>query len=197
MLKDEEIAQLINVAQQGIHDPSVMPFGFPWTDKKSPAFERDFLQFHWKERSEWKPDSWSLNFGVFLNGKPIGAQALSADKFSQTKTCQTGSWLGKKYQGKGYGKEMRSAVLELAFGSLGATEVYSGAYENNKASLGVSKALGYEENGKHIQLSRTKPLHIIDLRLTRATWLKSRRKDIRVAGLEPCLPLFGLKSKKK
>ena len=40
---DDEIAQLCEVARAGIHDPEEMPFAFPWTDKPSPRFEREFL----------------------------------------------------------------------------------------------------------------------------------------------------------
>ena len=36
------------------------------------------------------------------------------------RTVGTGSWLGRPYQGRGIGKEMRGAVLALAFDGLGA-----------------------------------------------------------------------------
>lgn len=55
------------------------------------------------------------------------------------------------------GKEMRAAVLSLAFDHLGAEVASSGAWEWNATSLGVSRALGYVDNGwfRHEHLGRT------------------------------------------
>ena len=64
-----------------------------------------------------------------------------------SRTIDTGSWLGQAFQGRGYGKEMRSAVLSLAFDGLGAQIAETEAFLDNHASAGVSRALGYEENG--------------------------------------------------
>ena len=63
------------------------------------------------------------------------------------RTVHTGSWLGRAYQGRGLGKEMRAAVLGFAFDGLGAQVAESSAFLDNAASNGVSKSLGYEENG--------------------------------------------------
>jgi RimJ/RimL family protein N-acetyltransferase len=87
--------------------------------------------------------------------------------------------------------------LHLAFAGLGAARATSGAFENNAASLAVSRALGYVENGDDIGAPRGKPMRQIRLLLTRADWEKNRRADIRIHGLEPCLPMFGLSSSGK
>ena len=42
---------------------------------------------------------------------------------------------------------MRAAVLGFAFDGLGAQVAETGAFLDNGASNGVSRALGYEENG--------------------------------------------------
>src|SRR5437764_2236313 len=112
---DDEIAELCAVAKAGIHDPEAMPFAFPWTDKPSPRFEREFAQFHWGLRSNWRPDTWELELMVVVDGHPIGDQGILARDFTSTRLVNTGSWLGREFQGKGYGKEMRQAVLALAF----------------------------------------------------------------------------------
>jgi RimJ/RimL family protein N-acetyltransferase len=87
---------------------------------------------------------------------------------------------------------MRAAILHLAFAGLRAERATSGAFENNAPSLGVSRALGYVENGDDIGAPRGMPVRQIRLLLTRAAWEKNRRHDIRIHGLEPCLPMFGL-----
>ena len=60
---------------------------------------------------------------------------------------KTGSWLGRSFQGRGIGTEMRAAVLELAFRGLGAATAESGALEGNAASARVSEKLGYRHDG--------------------------------------------------
>jgi RimJ/RimL family protein N-acetyltransferase len=87
---------------------------------------------------------------------------------------------------------MRAAVLELAFAGLGAERATSGAWEDNPASLRVSQALGYVENGDDIMARRGLPARQIRLLLHRQVWEQHRRPDIRIHGLEPCLPMFGV-----
>jgi RimJ/RimL family protein N-acetyltransferase len=122
----------------------------------------------------------------------VGLQALFATDFAIKRQVNSGSWLGKGLQGQGIGKEMRAAILHLAFDGLGARRATSAAFENNAASLAVSRALGYMENGDDMGAPRGKAMRQIRFLLTRETWGKNRRHDIEIHGLEPCLPMFGL-----
>jgi RimJ/RimL family protein N-acetyltransferase len=122
----------------------------------------------------------------------VGVQDLRSKDFSITREIETGSWLGRKYQGKGIGKEMRAAVLHFAFEGLGAQRANSGAFEDNPASLAVSRALGYVENGDGIIVRRGKPARHIRLLLTRQAWESRPRNDIKVFGLDSCRAMFGL-----
>ena len=81
-------------------------------------------------------------------GQPVGVQDLGAEHFRAVRSVETGSWLGRAHQGQGLGREMREAILHLAFAGLGAEEALSGAFEDNAASLATSRAVGYEENGE-------------------------------------------------
>jgi RimJ/RimL family protein N-acetyltransferase len=90
---------------------------------------------------------------------------------------------------------MRAAILHLAFAGLGAQRAISAAFEHNAASLAVSRALGYVENGDDIGAPRGKPMRQIRLLLTREAWENNRRRDIQIHGLEPCLRMFGLDRK--
>jgi RimJ/RimL family protein N-acetyltransferase len=58
------------------------------------------------------------------------------------RTVRTGSWLGLPFQGQGYGKAMRQAVLALAFDGLGAEVAETEAAVDNLRSAGVSRSVG-------------------------------------------------------
>jgi RimJ/RimL family protein N-acetyltransferase len=189
---DPDVFALALLASRGIHDPKEMPFRFPWTDVSSPQFERNTLQFHWRVRSSWTTEQWHLPFAVRVDGEIVGQQDAVAHDFLHTKTFETGSWLGQAYQGQGIGKEMRCAILHFGFLGLGATRAETGAYEQNRASLGVTAALGYEDNGDAVVAPRGEPHVERKFKMSREGFEKIRREDITIENLEPCLPLFGL-----
>ena len=189
---EDEIAELCAVAQAGIHPPDEMPFGFAWTDKPSPRFEREYIQWHWKARADWTPAAWHLELGVFLDGHPIGCQALIARDFAVMRRVGTGSWLDAPHQGRGLGREMRTAVLALAFDGLAAEVAETEAFFDNPASAGVSRALGYEPDG----LGRIAPRGVARdtqrFRMTRQLWSGRLRPPVVIEGLERCRDLFGV-----
>ena len=189
---DRELFALADVAARGIHDPAWMPFLIPWTDAASPELERSALQHWWRQRADWQPGDWHYCAGVFVAGEPVGVQELHAVEFPALRSLSTGSWLGRAHQRQGIGTEMRAAALHLAFDGLGAREAVSGAWSDNRASLEVSRRLGYVENGVERRLRRGAPTTHVNLVLTRDAWASRRRDDIEVLGLEPCLELFGV-----
>jgi RimJ/RimL family protein N-acetyltransferase len=189
---DDDVVALTAVAAGGIHPPDFMPFFFPWTAAPVGELERNTVQYFWRTRAIWTPAAWSMPLAVVRDGEVVGVQGTDAEKFSVTRAVTTGSWLGEPYQGQGIGKEMRAAVLHLAFAGLGAAVAYSGAFHDNAASLAVSKSLGYQTNGDKIVERMDEPARLINLKLARGRWDKVRRDDIVIEGLEPCLDLFGL-----
>lgn len=189
---DDDLGALATLAAAGIHDPQHMPFSVPWTDQPSPALERGVLQWGWRRRAALTSERWTLPFVVVRDDQPVGVQDLSADSFAVLWQVGTGSWLGRAHQGHGIGREMRAAVLHLAFAELGAERALSGAFADNPASRAVSRALGYVENGRKLHVRRGEPAEIIELLLDRVTWEAHRRDDIAVSGLGPCLPLLGI-----
>jgi RimJ/RimL family protein N-acetyltransferase len=108
------------------------------------------LQWHWATRGTWSPDRWTFDFAVFYHGEPVGAQGLSAVGFRVRREVATGSWLGLSYQRRGFGREMRAAVLTLAFRELAAQSAVTGAFADNEAAIRVSRALGYADDGTEI-----------------------------------------------
>lgn len=188
----EELGALASLAAEGIHDPDVMPFSQPWTDQPPADRARSVIQHHWLRLGNWTPQSWSLNLTVLQAGVVVGQQSISADNLEITREVGTGSWLGLRHQGKGFGTEMRAAVLHLAFAGLGVAEAVSGAFEHNLASLAVSRKLGYRPDGieRHPIRGSVSVLH--RLRLTRASWEQHRTVSVAIDGLSPCLPLLGI-----
>jgi len=150
------------------------------------------VEYHLRNREEWRPEKWTLALCVFLDGRPIGGQDLRGEEFASRREFETGSWLGREYQGRGLGTEMREAVLDLGFAGLGASAAISGAFDFNKASLRVSEKLGYEPSDETTFAPRGEPQRELVVRLSRAEWERRRHPPVEIDGLEPCLPLFGL-----
>ena len=188
--RDEEFADLIAVVDAGVHDPELMPFTIPWTDQEPAVRAVSAAQHWWGARSHWYVDDWGFTGAVFVEGRPVGVQGMFAKKFRIVRSVESGSWLGKEYQGRGLGREMREAMLHLAFAGLGAEEAISGAFEDNAASLAVSRSVGYVENGEGRMSRREESARMIRFRLDRRTWEQRRRDDIEIAGLETCLHMF-------
>ena len=176
-----------------MHPPEEMPFFVAWTDGiGKPGFVEGFVEHHLGLRREWSPGHWWLNLGVFRDGEPLGTQGLDADDYGTTRVVDTGSWLGERHQRQGIGSEMRAAVLALAFDGLGARAATSGWIEGNEGSRRVSERLGYEPDGEEVASPRGVQVRVHKVRLTREAWEARPRAPVEIAGLEPCLPLFGL-----
>lgn len=185
---DPLLERLLAVAQRGVHDPGFMPFTFPWTRKPSPQFERELLQHHWRGRAALRPGDWTLVLVVLEDGEPVGVQDLAAHGFAQDRTCLTGSWLGRAHQGRGIGTEMRAAALTLAFDHLGAELCTRSAWHDNAPSIGVSRALGYVDDGWELRAREGVTTRHVRFRMAKDDWRPPF--EIAVEGLEPCLPLL-------
>ncbi len=193
LAREDEFVELTEVVDAGIHDPATMPFTNPWTDEPLPERHRNSYQWWWRQRANWSPEAWTFDGVVFHEGRIVGVQSLQATQFSSLRAVSTGSWLGLAHQGQGYGKEMRSAMLSLAFEGLGAEVAYSGAFFDNLSSLGTSQSIGYRENGREVHLRRGQPAEIVNLRLDRADWEARERPPCQIEGLDGCLEMFGVR----
>jgi len=190
--RDEDLYALIDAFRQGVHDPATMPFINPWTDNPSPRREREALQWWWRNRAEWRPDRWMLTLAAVVAGEVVGMQDITAERYASRRVVSTGSWLVQSVQGQGLGKEMRVAVLHLAFEGLGAVRAETGAFEDNAASLGVTRSLGYEPNGSIVAMCRDQPATCLQFAMDRSGFDRIRRDDVVIENLEPCLDMFGL-----
>jgi NAD(P)H-dependent FMN reductase/RimJ/RimL family protein N-acetyltransferase len=150
-------------------------------------------QAYWQCYGTWRPEAWKLNFVALAAGEIVGWQQLEGEDFLRLRTVDTASFLIPGVRGRGYGKQMRTAVLALAFGPLEAQAAITSAWHDNHASLGVSRALGYQPNGEDFQARDGSADVMTHLRLARADWLASRLGgDLHIEGFDACRPLFGL-----
>ncbi|TPW77806.1 GNAT family N-acetyltransferase [Schumannella soli] len=172
-IRDEHMPALVDAALAGIHPPERMPFGVPWTDAPPARLAHDLATYHWSRRAKSTPQLWAIGFTVLLDGRPIGIQEVTADQFLDRRAITSGSWLSAAHQGRGFGREMRAAVLLFAFDELGAQYAETNALDWNAASLAVSARLGYREVGRQPTESRPGvPETQIDLRVSRAEFIR-------------------------
>ena len=190
-VRDQDIPELLAVAQRGVHAPDRMPFSFPWTDAHADELPLNFAQFHWGNRARFTRDSWSLELAVRHEGIVVGSQGVTTTGFLVARTGETGSWLGMSHQGQGIGTLMRQAVCALLFDHLDFTQITSAAFTDNPSSLTVSRKVGYRPNGLTRVARRGQPAVMQHL-LLRPTDFVRGPHELDVEGIAPVRRLIGL-----
>ncbi|MET7426925.1 GNAT family protein [Dactylosporangium sp. NPDC005555] len=170
----DALEALARLAADGIYDPQNQylprtPVG-GWEDVASPEAERRFLRYYWAAFADWRPERWNLLLAARVESNIVGVQEIGAQHFAVTRTVSTGSWVGRRFQGAGYAKAMREAVLYLAFDGLGAERADTAAWITNHASLAVSRAMGYQDNGTTTRAAEGKRVEQVNLTLQRSNW---------------------------
>lgn len=185
-LRERHMSALLEHVREGIHDPATMPFVVPFTDTPSPRRERESIAFWLGCWAGVSPQGWRLPFAVLEGDDCVGLQDIAAVAFGERRTVETGSWLGRAHQGRGLGTEMRAAVLHLAFDHLGARRAESAAFEDNEASIRVSRRLGYSPDGHVVAERRGVPERQVRLVLDVADWAASgaRSVEVEVSGVD-------------
>jgi RimJ/RimL family protein N-acetyltransferase len=152
-------------------------------------------QSYWQSVGSWSVDNWRLDLVVVAGERIVGVQSLEGEDFPVLRTVDSASHLARDVRGRGWGKQARRAVLALAFGPLGAEYAITSAWQHNAASLGVSRALGYQPNGESRHRSDTGPCveTMVHMRLSRVEWeATGQAVSVEISGFEPCRPFFGL-----
>jgi RimJ/RimL family protein N-acetyltransferase len=188
---DDLIGPLTGLAIDGIHDPDYMPFYTPWSLTPPEGMARSMAQFHWGSRSRFSVERWSADLAVFYDGEIVGSQGISTADYLVTRTGETGSWLARKFQGRGIGTAMRQVMCAFVFDHLDAETVTSAAYEDNAASLGVSRKVGYTENGRDRHNRMGKPVTLVRLLLEPRNFVRYPH-PLTVAGLPEFRRSIGL-----
>lgn len=191
--RESDLPALAQAARE-IAGPGEPRLQMPWMYEQSPAMEHHFVQRYWRSLAHWKPESWHLALAVYMDDEPVGVQDIWADDFVRARSVGTGSWITRSRQGKGFGTESRSAVLEFAFSCLSADEARTEYYHGNIASERVSRKLGYVNNGERLTYREgSGQITEYHLRLTRERWQQTRNGQRAViAGFSRCASMFGL-----
>lgn len=189
----DELSALAELAARGVHRDGERPFLTPWTEGTPEDRAEYVLRNYWGCLAEWDSANWYLSLGVFptKGGGPIGSVTLRARDFAVTREVGTSSWLGLEHQGQGYGTEARTALLSLAFDHLGATDAVTEVFQDNHASQGVSRRLGYQHDGVSRDPRDGEVLVSDRLRLTAERWAGIERVSVSVEGLDAARAMFG------
>lgn len=190
--REPELAQLAELAGRGVHRPGERPFLTPWTEGSAQDRARSVLQGHWDDLGGWSVQAWALGLGVFRDGEPLGLAGLRAREFPVLRQVTSSSWLGLEHQRQGYGTEARTGLLTLAFEHLGAQAALTEVFQDNHASQGVSRKLGYEHNGISVDARDGQALVSDRLRLTRERWAQQEHRPVTVRGPAAGWAMFGL-----
>jgi RimJ/RimL family protein N-acetyltransferase len=189
-IRDDDIPALVDLAERGIHPPDEMPFAVPWSTAAD--LPHEMASHYWRTRASFEPSAWTLELVVRSEGEVVGCQGFSTANYLVTRTGETGSWLGRRYQGHGIGTLMRQAMCVLLFDHLGAREITSGAFTDNPRSLAVSRRVGYVSNGRTREKRRDGELAICQRLVLRPAHFVRPPYDMRVEGAEPVRRLIGL-----
>ena len=152
-------------------------------------------QSYWQSVGNWSIDSWRLDLVIEAGDRIVGVQSLEGEDFLTLRTVDSASYLASDVRGRGWGKQARSAVLAFAFDFLEAEFAITSAWQDNGASLGVSRSLGYQPNGesRHRSDRDGQAATMVHLRLSRTDWDASDRSaSVQISGFERCRPFFGL-----
>ena len=187
---DTEMLALLDVVQDGIHDPDRMPFFFPWTDAPASEMPLSYLQWWTRGLATWSREAWSLDLCALWEGEVVGVQGVATQDFLTFRYGETGSWLGRRFQGRGIGTAARQALCALLFDHLDFEFITSAAFTDNPASLRVSEKLGYRDNG--ISWSKPRGTRAVTLRLLLLPEDFVRGEPITVEGIEPLRRFIGL-----
>lgn len=187
---DDVLPQLVRLAADGIHDRATMPFYYPWTDAPPDRLPAEFVQYHWGIRARWSRAAWSLEFAVEHDGEIVGVQGVSTQDYLVTRSGETGSWLGQRYQGHGIGTKMRQTICAFLFDDVDAAEIRSGAFTDNPASLAVSRKLGFRPDGTQRMARRGALAEVQRLVLSPDAFV--RGEPIEVAGIDAFRTFIGL-----
>ncbi|RZU48442.1 RimJ/RimL family protein N-acetyltransferase [Krasilnikovia cinnamomea] len=190
-VREDDLPQLAGALPGDVgHDPRLELF-----DEQSAAQNerRLFCQGYWRALGTWSPSSWVLHLAVRHAGELVGVQTVEGDNFAVLRTVDTASWLVPPARGRGLGVAMRMAALGLAFDHLGALAAVSSAVVTNAASLGVSRRLGYADNGLGFVAETTGRAELRHVRLTAEAWQATGYgREVTVSGVDACRRWFGV-----
>ncbi len=120
----------------------------PWAKKTKT--QKDTEEYLRNAIKEWN-EAQLIDFSIYLKqgNSLIGSAGLHTLRW-ETKTCEVGYWLGKKFEGQGYVSEAVQLLEGLAV-SLGFHRLYLSCDSQNLKSVSVAERNRYQLEAKQIE----------------------------------------------
>jgi len=106
----------------------------------------DWIGTHPAHWSRWRED-WTMNFAIRSNASDELMGVIGLVGVPRHKRAEMGYWLGVPFWGNGFMSEAARAMVEFAFGTLGANRLEAGVFDGNTASMNVLRKAGFHEEG--------------------------------------------------
>lgn len=164
---------------EGLNDIKVSKFlaQVPHPYKKKDALE--WINKCIKKSKKKKKEDYSWFIELKSEKKVIGGTELTNIDYFRG-TCNSGSWVARKYWRQGIIKETKIAVNNFAFNKLRLRRINSGAYIVNKASNAMLKKIGYKYEGKERKGNRSRATGKIhdenSYGLLKEDWIKAKKR---------------------
>jgi len=103
-----------------------------------------------RQYEEWVKDERTLRFIVELATKkePIGIAKIEREEWANVKSANVGTYIGKKdLWGKGIGRQISVALLEMSFIQLNVERCEAFSVEYNKRAHRVLESCGFKRSG--------------------------------------------------
>lgn len=133
-------------------------------------------------------DATRINLGVYLKGEGDGFIGTVSLMPRDGERFVVGYWVGRPFWGRGYATEATQALVDLAFGTLGADAVAATARVTNGSSRRVLEKCGFQFAGQGMgpSLFHRGMVPIDRFRLDRSIWLSlknwaSRGAEVRAS----------------
>jgi len=109
-----------------------------------------------KRYEDWMKDEKELHFIVELavSKEPIGIARIERQDWGNVRSMDIGTYIGKKeLWGKGFGKQITVALMEMCFNQLNAERCEAWSTEYNKRAHKTLEACGFKKGGEMRQVS--------------------------------------------
>lgn len=190
-LRESDVPEVVALVEAGIHDPDAMPFSFPWTRAPAEEIPGNYMRFFGRTLAGTGDGNAALELVVRRGGEIVGLQALNGQDVRTTRRLESGSWLGRRFQGQGIGLAMRQAICAVAFDHLGLDAVTSGAWADNPRSLRISERVGYRVTAREQWDREGEPCEMVLVELLPEHFVPGP-DPVEVEGAEPLRRFLGL-----
>ena len=103
-----------------------------------------------RQYDKWMKENKEIHFIVELidTNEPIGTAVIRKEEWSNVKNADIGTYIGKKeYWGKGYGKQITVALLEMCFIFLNVERCEAWSVEYNTRAHKTLETCGFKKGG--------------------------------------------------